>query len=900
VVKWVEPLPEREAERLAALRALKILDTPAEPEFDDLVAAAAQACAAPIAILSLADADRQWFKSKVGISVSELPRHLSFCAYAILQDELFVVADAAADLRFVNSELVRGPLGIRYYAGAVIRDREGYALGTLCVLDTRPRESAAESLEVLRLLGGAAGSLIELRQRRLQEAEEIVVQRRESALLAVISSSQARFLRGDARSGVFAELLEGLLAASDSEYGFIGEVLRDRSGTPYLHTYAISDIAWNAESRAMHARGREVGLYFHNLDSLFGAVLRSEVPVIANDPETDPRSGGLPEGHPRMTSFLGLPCFSDGAMIGVIGVANRAGGYDEALIEELDVLLATCAALFSNLRLERLRAEAEDERRRSEARLHAIVEAADDAIASIDGSGIVLTWNAAAERIFGWRADEIVGHSALERLIPRRQRPLIRDEFRRFFVGDGSPYEAEPFELIALHRDGGQLILELSGAVTDVEQVPAFCAIARDVSARKAAERAVIERSAELEAANGALARALRVKDAFMATINHELRTPLQGVLGISELLGSGYYGPLSDAQLDALKTLGDSAEALLQLVTDVLELNRIEAGDVVILDEVTDVAALVRGCVGDYTEMAAAKAVGLSVEVDAELPPLRVDARLLEQALRNVVANAVKFTERGAISIFAGRDGAGGPLEIEVVDTGVGIAAGDLDRIFRPFTQVDSGLARRHSGVGLGLTLSCRLVELLGGELRVRSAPGEGSRFALRLPWVVADRTQACPGGAAAPAGDAAEEPSAAPAQASERLSLRVLLVEDNEVNILTFRAFLEAAGHRVEVARDGNEALAKVVEVAPELVLMDIQMPVMDGFEATRRLRGRPGGHELPIVALTAKGSADDRERGRAVGFDAYLCKPVTPALLEKTIRAVIAARRVLAPVG
>ncbi|MCA9663415.1 MAG: response regulator, partial [Myxococcales bacterium] len=712
--------------------------------------------------------------------------------------------------------------------------------------------------------------------------------------------SQARFLRGGARSGVFAELLDGLLAASASEYGFIGEVLRDRGGAPFLHTYAITDIAWSPETRAMLERGRESGLFFHNLDTLFGAVLRSEAPVIANDPATDPRRGGLPEGHPRLRSFLGLPCFSDGAMIGVVGVANRPGGYDEALIEELDVLLATCAALFSNLRLERLRAEAEDERRRSEARLHAIVEAADDAIASIDGSGIVLTWNAAAERIFGWRADEMVGHSALERLIPRRQRPLIRDEFRRFFVGEGSPYAAEPFELIALHRGGGELILELTGAVTEVEQVPAFCAIARDVSARKAAERAVIERRAELEAANRALARALRVKDAFMATINHELRTPLQGVLGISELLGSGYYGPLSAAQLDALRTLGDSAEALLQLVTDVLELNRIEAGDVEVVDEVVDVATLVDGCVRDYADVAAAKAVELRAEVDADLPRLRVDPRLLEQALRNIVANAVKFTERGAISIVAGRDGVGGPLEIEVVDTGVGIAAGDLDRIFRPFTQVDSGLARRHSGVGLGLTLSCRLVELLGGELRVRSVPGEGSRFALRLPWAVAEEAKPRASDAGGPRGEATGEPRPEAAGPDESSSLRVLLVEDNEVNILTFRAFLEAAGHRVEVARDGNEALAMVVEVAPELVLMDIQMPVMDGFEATRRLRARPGGQELPIVALTAKGSADDRERGRAVGFDAYLCKPVTPALLEKTIRAVIAARRSAPRVG
>ncbi|MEZ4380045.1 MAG: ATP-binding protein [Nannocystaceae bacterium] len=888
----VEPAPENEGERLAALRALRILDTPPEAEFDDLVAAAALACGAPIALLSLSDAERQWFKSRIGVALAEIPRHLSFCAYAILQEGTFVVPDAAADPRFANSALVRGALGLRFYAGAVLRDAQGYALGTLCVLDKEPRTPTAASLEVLRLLAGTVGSLLELRARRLEEEERLAEQRRESALLAVVSRSQSRFLRGGERREVFADLLDGLLAASESEYGFIGEVLRDRGGAPYLRTYAISDLAWDHETRALIAESREQGLLFRNLDTLFGAAMRTEAPVIANDPGGDPRRGGLPKGHPELRSFLGVPCLSDGAMIGMIGIANRPGGYDQALLERLDVLLATCTALFRNLRLERLRAEAEDERRRSEARLHAIVEAADDAIASIDRDGIVVTWNAGAERIFGWVAAEIVGRSALERLIPARRRALIRDELRRFFVDDGGPYKAVPFDLVAVRRDGAEILLELTGAVTEVEQVPVFCAIARDVSARKAAERAVSERSAEIEVANRALARALRVKDAFMSTINHELRTPLQGVLGIGELLASGYYGPLTAPQLDALQSLSGSAEALLHIVNDVLDLNRIEAGDVEVTDAVVDLAALVDACVRDFAGAAAAKAIELRAAVDPALPRLRGDPQLLAQALRNIVGNAVKFTERGSISIVARRD-AGGPLEIEVVDTGVGIAAADLERIVRPFTQVDGGLARRHSGIGLGLTLSLRLVELLGGELRVHSVPGEGSRFTVRLPWpVVAE--------ARLRAGDAArrDEPDPPAAVAGdEARPLQVLLVEDNEVNILAVSAFLEVAAHRVVVARDGNEALVMVEQVEPDLVLMDIQMPVMDGFEATRRLRARPGGDALAIIALTAKGSADDRERGRAVGFDAYLCKPVTPALLEQTIQQVLRRRRAAA---
>lgn len=877
------PIPEDEELRLAALAELEILDTPPEQEFDHLVELAARISGAPMALISLVDRERQWFKARVGLDARETPRELAFCAHAILGDGIFVVPDATADPRFADSPLVVGAPKIRFYAGVVLASEAGHRLGTLCVIDQRPREASQELRASLTALARTTSSLLELRRRRRGERAAMAEQartahdlRRSTELLRQISEAQRDFLVGAPAPRVFGKLLDALVAASESEYGFIGEVLRDGEGQTSLQTHAITDIAWDEPSRRMFAERGPGGMTFSNLNTLFGAVTREGATVIANAPASDPRRGGLPPGHPPLRAFLGVPCFAGGELVGMLGVANRAGGYSERDVEALGALTGTCAALFSHLRVQRLGREAEAERRRSEARLAAIIESANEAIVCLDRALAIRTWNPEAARIFGWTAEEAIGRDSVEMLAPASRRVSARANLEAALVGGA--HLGQTLESEGLTRDGGVIPVEVSLARVawgDEVEVSAFL---RDTRARRAAERELRARSDELARLNAELSEALRIKDEFLATVSHELRTPLQAVIGRSASLLAGHHGALSAAQGEVLRTIGASGELLLQLINDLLDLTKVEAQQLELKPGIVDVAGLVDACVALVGDLAGRKSLRIAREIEADLPRLRLDPLRFEQVLINVLGNAVKFTPEGSIVVRARLDPAGPRLVVEVEDTGIGIPADQLERIFEPFTQVESGLRRRHAGTGLGLALTRRLVELFGGTIAVKSALGVGSTFTVSLPVQTLD---------------VAGEHQRQRAAVRQNQRLRVLFADDNEINVLTISAFLAASGHEVVVAHDGAEAVAQFEAHRPDVVLLDLQMPNVDGIEAARRIRAMPELGQPPIIALTAMGRSSDRERCREAGFDAFVTKPVTPEALDAVIAAVAPRR-------
>lgn len=870
--------PENEEERLAALVELELLDTAPEPEFDEIVALAARIADAPIALVSLVDREREWFKAKVGLDDVELPREVAFCAHAILNDELFVVTDARVDPRFCDNPLVTGDPHIRFYAGTVLRTDAGHPLGTLCVIDRRPREASDELRGALRALGHAASSMIELRRRRMRELE-LVAQRsqisqdlkRRKAMLRQIADVQRGILVGEPSGEVLERLLDALLKASESEYGFIGEVMRDEKG-PYLKTHAITDIAWDEASRRLHDEKAAGGLIFRNLDTLFGEVIRSGAPVIANEPANDPRRGGLPPGHPALTAFLGVPCFADGELSGVFGVANRPGGYDEGVIAEIEVLQSTFAGIISHLRLERMRREAEGERRRSDARLRDIIDLASDAIVCFDGRGVISVWNPEAERIFGGGADEAIGRDVVELVLPAEERAAHSAAFARALDGSDGRLLHRPFEVEGVRRDGRRVPLEISLSRMSSEREQILSAFIRDATPRKESERALRERSDELAEVNAVLAGALRVKDEFLATVSHELRTPLQAVIGLSGALVSGHYGELRATQSEILRIIGKSGELLLQLINDLLDLSKIGAEQLALSAESVDVGRIVEECVDQFRGAAEQKSLRLSFSVDPTLPIVRLDPLRFKQILLNLMSNAVKFTSVGGVEVEVRYEPSAGRMSVAVRDTGIGIPEDQRERIFEPFTQLDGGLRRHHAGTGLGLALTRRLVDLFGGEIEVAGADGGGSVFTVRLP--------------VEPAAPREETPADAVLRSAP--PCRVLIAEDNDVNVLTISAFLEAAGHHVTVARNGREAVEVAHRERPDVILMDVQMPEVDGIEATREIRRSRTIARVPIVALTAMSSAADRERCRAAGFDAFLTKPVRPEQIAEVIAA------------
>jgi signal transduction histidine kinase/CheY-like chemotaxis protein len=386
----------------------------------------------------------------------------------------------------------------------------------------------------------------------------------------------------------------------------------------------------------------------------------------------------------------------------------------------------------------------------------------------------------------------------------------------------------------------------------------------------------------ELRAAKEAAEAAARSKDEFLAGMSHELRTPLNAVLGLSELLQEEVYGPLNDKQNEALKTIETSGRHLLSLINDILEMARMGSGEVQLRLSKVKVAQVCEDCADLIRPQARKKEISVACEVAADVGELETDARRFKQILVNLLGNAVKFTDKGG-SVGLSARVEGHFLCLEVWDSGIGIEAKDCERIFLPFVQVDSGLSRKYDGTGLGLALVRQLTELLGGEVSVESTVGVGSRFRVRF----AHRARESMG---------VREPVPGSVRRVEPADTGrlILLAEDNEANIATIGGYLRHKGYRVEVAHNGKIALDKVRELEPDLVLMDVQMPEMDGLEATRRIRQELGLGQLPVIALTALAMAGDRERGVLAGVNEYVTKPVSLRHLVGVIEAHLSVAR------
>ncbi|WP_082910872.1 ATP-binding protein [Magnetospirillum moscoviense] len=401
----------------------------------------------------------------------------------------------------------------------------------------------------------------------------------------------------------------------------------------------------------------------------------------------------------------------------------------------------------------------------------------------------------------------------------------------------------------AAYRNADGQVVGIVGSITDV-------------SDHYAAE-------AQLNRAKEAAEAASRAKSEFLAVISHEIRTPMNGILGMASLL---LDTPLAADQKDCAQTILQSGEALLTILNDILDFSRMEAGQTAMAMAPFSLRETLEAVTALLNPRAREKGIEISLDTAPDIPGrLLGDGARLRQILLNLVGNAVKFTERGgvAISVFAvGRQDGGPVLRFDVRDTGIGIEPQAIGRLFQSFSQADSSVSRRFGGTGLGLAISKRLVEALGGEIGVESEPGRGSRFWFTLPFL--------------PVIDDQDEVAAT--QPARCRPLSVLLAEDNPVNRTVAIAQLERMGHHVTAVSDGRQAVAAVEAGRFDLVLMDIQMPEMDGLEATARIRALPdGGDSLPIIAMTAHVLAGDEERCLAAGMDDYLGKPFRPAELQ-----------------
>jgi len=402
-------------------------------------------------------------------------------------------------------------------------------------------------------------------------------------------------------------------------------------------------------------------------------------------------------------------------------------------------------------------------------------------------------------------------------------------------------------------------------------------------------EQRVAQRTAELNHTNIELEHANRAKDEFLATMSHELRTPLSSILGLSEILLEQIRGPLNEKQEHALHVITSSGQHLLGLINDILDVSKVEAGKMDIHPDVINVREIYQSSLNFVKEAALKKSIMLEFNSDPSISTLFADQQRLKQILVNLLSNAVKFTpERGKVTFDVSTNAERDQVHFSVTDNGIGIAPEDLKRLFRPFTQVDSSLARQHQGTGLGLTIVYKLTELHGGSVQVESEISKGSRFTVILPWnqtiTVKEVTS--------PASTKMEKPAEAVKEPppTKEFRARVLLAEDNEANLMMLGEYLQDQGFEVLRAENGREALAKAEETLPDIIIMDIQMPELDGLEAIQRLRMDQRFISTPIIALTALAMSGDRERCLEAGANEYMSKPVSLKTLAEKIQELL----------
>lgn len=548
---------------------------------------------------------------------------------------------------------------------------------------------------------------------------------------------------------------------------------------------------------------------------------------------------------------------------------------------------------------------AEESLRQSEARYRRIVETAGEGIWIIDADNKTTFVNRSMAQMLGTTPDAMLGRAMFdfmddtgrqiaEMLLQRRRQGTGEQHDFRFKRADGSDLWTIAACTPIFDADGcyrGALAM-----MTDITERK------RIEDERKRAEAQLQQMNETLAIANAELARANRLKDEFLANMSHELRTPLSSIMGLSEVLQTESFGSLTPKQRQFVDTIYSSGNHLLALINDILDLAKIEAGK---FDLALAPASLQTICETSLV-FVRQQAQQKSIRLEAHLPPesiaVTVDERRLRQVLINLLSNGVKFTpEGGSVSLQVETDANRRLLWLHVIDTGIGIAEPDRDRLFQPFVQIDSSLSRRYEGTGLGLTLVKQIVELHGGRVSVASQLGQGSRFTIALPWQSGDLV----------AFAASESPAARQddfAQSAEQLEIQrpllftgkplacalsaaspiLLLADDNPDARSLLQDYLQMHGFRVLLAKTGIDALERVNRYRPQIVLMDIHMPEMDGLETIRHLRRNPSTAAIPIIALTALAMPGDRDRCLAAGATDYLSKPMNlKELLQKVNR-------------
>jgi PAS domain S-box-containing protein len=514
-----------------------------------------------------------------------------------------------------------------------------------------------------------------------------------------------------------------------------------------------------------------------------------------------------------------------------------------------------------------------DQLQDNESRMRAIMETALDCIITIDHDNRIVEFNPAAERTLGYAKADVLGRDMVDVLFPPAQREKHRQGVTQFLAKGEGPVLNRRIEVQAQHADGRELTVELAVTAHLRQGMPQFTAYLRDISDRKQTERELLRAKETAEAANQA-------KSEFLANVSHELRTPMNGILGMTDL---ALETPLNAEQRDYLQTVKSSADALLVVINDILDLSKIEAGKL----ELDGADFALRDCLGDALKVLALRAHGKGLELACRVAPtvpdgLVGDADRLRQIIVNLVGNAVKFTERGEVIVRVSAekttDDQSTLLRFSVSDTGIGIAADKQQVIFQPFEQADGSTTRKYGGTGLGLAICSRLVAMMGGRIWVESTEEKGSTFFFTARFEVQTRSAS----------------RTYPARPEVLAGLRALIVDDSRTNQRILQEMLLNWQIDARVAGSGKEAIVEMERALSEskpygLALLDAAMPEIDGFETAQRIRLNPRLTQPIIMMLSSLDRTRDAGRCREIGVQRHVTKPVRQSdLLQAILKA------------
>jgi PAS domain S-box-containing protein len=550
--------------------------------------------------------------------------------------------------------------------------------------------------------------------------------------------------------------------------------------------------------------------------------------------------------YAAVSFFFVMPLLGLNKAASQLAIGNYTAELPPASEDEMGNLVRT----FSSMR---------ESRKLNEARLHAVFENSPDAFIQLDTNGDIIDWNSKAEAIWGYRKSEVLGKN-FSIVMPAQELGL--NPGYRLCYQKSENIIGVIREVIGLRKNGSYFPLELRTSEIHFDGGSDYLVSARDITERKLSENKLLNAMNAAEAANAA-------KSTFLSNMSHEIRTPMNSIIGMASLALKTH---LNARQYDYLNKINYSAQHLLELINDILDFSKIEANKLEL--ELIDftLPMVFDNLSRQLTHSAAAKALRLNFDLDPALSmPLRGDSLRLTQILLNFTSNAIKFTSRGEITVSArlqesSRDSAdesGYMVRFEVRDTGIGLSAEQKEKLFVAFHQADTSTTRKYGGTGLGLVISKQLAELMGGVVGVDSQPGLGSTFWLVLRLAKGDKLLV-PAETEAPSLDLLKGAS-------------ILLVEDNLFNQQVAVEMLRDAGAGVSIANNGQEAIDLLLKRHFDCVLMDVQMPVMDGLEATRKIRANPALANTYIIAMTANARGEDKAQCLAAGMNDFISKPV-----------------------